>query len=77
MLCFGSIEMDCAISESCYKGKTLQRNDRKTTMEWSFHIIPLENSMVIKKLGSHNMTVLYLNLCYNEARYKGTALCIS
>ena len=48
MLCFGSIEMDCAISESCYKGKTLQRNDRKMTIEWSFPIIPLENYMVIK-----------------------------
>ena len=27
-----------------------------------------------KKIGSHSMTVLYPNLCYNEVCYKGTAL---
>ena len=27
-----------------------------------------------KKIGNHNMTVLYLNLCYKEAYYKGTIL---
>ena len=26
------------------------------------------------KNGSHNMTMLYPNLCYNEVCYKGTAL---
>ena len=26
------------------------------------------------KNGSHNMTVLYPNLCYNKVCYKGTAL---
>ena len=26
------------------------------------------------KIGSHNMTVLYPHLCYNEVSYKGTAL---
>ena len=38
-------------------------------IKWPFHghfpIIPLYNSMV-KKYGSHNMTVLYPNPCYNE-----------
>ena len=30
-----------------------------------------------KKFGSHSMTVLYLNQCYNEMYYKGTALYLS
>ena len=29
MLCVWSISVDHVISESCYKGKILQRNDRK------------------------------------------------
>ena len=43
------------------------------TMQWSFSY----NSFVkfhVKKFGSHNMTVLYPNLCYNEPHevcYKG------
>ena len=32
MLCLGSIEMDCVISESCYKYTILQRNYRKMTI---------------------------------------------
>ena len=35
-LCLGSIEMDCAISELCYKRTILQRNDKKMTILWSF-----------------------------------------
>ena len=43
------------------------------TIAWSFSY----NSFVKlhgKKYGSHNMTTLYLNLCYNEECYKGTAM---
>ena len=58
MLCLGSIEMDCAISESCYKGKTLQRNDRKMTMEWSFSYNSFVKFDGNKNLGSHKMTVI-------------------
>ena len=29
---------------------------------------------MVKQFGSHNMTVLYPNLCSNEVCYKGTAL---
>ena len=36
MLYLGSIGMDCAISEPCYKGTILQRNYRKMTIKWSF-----------------------------------------
>ena len=36
MLGFGSIGMDCVISEPCYKGAILQRNYRKMTILWSF-----------------------------------------
>ena len=35
-LYLGSIGMDHVISESCYKGTILQRNDRKMTISWSF-----------------------------------------
>ena len=57
--------MNPFISELCYKGTILQRNYRKMTIKWSFSL----NSFVkfhCKKFGSHNMTVLYPNLCYNE-----------
>ena len=43
------------------------------TILWSFSY----NSFVKfhgKKFGSHNMTVLYPNLCYNKVCYKGSAL---
>ena len=36
-------------------------------------IIPLQNSMV-KRIGCHNMTFLYLNQRYNKVCYQGTAL---
>ena len=36
-------------------------------------MIPLENS-IVKKFGSHIMTVFCPNLCYNEVCYKGTAM---
>ena len=29
---------------------------------------------MVEKIESHNMTVFYLNLCYSEVCYKGTAL---
>ena len=72
-LYLGSIGVDRVISEPCYKGTILQMNYRKMTISWSFSY----NSFVKfhgKKIGSHNMTELYPNLCYNEVCYEGTAL---
>ena len=57
--------MDHVISEMCYKGTILQRNYRKMTILWSFFYSYFVNSMV-KKHGSHNMTVLDPKPCYNE-----------
>ena len=34
------------------------------------------NSMV-EKFGSHNMTVIFSNLCYSQVCYKGAALYLS
>ena len=73
---FGSICMDRVISEWCYKGTILQRNYRKNVhFSLSFSHSSLKNSR-INKFGSHNITVVYPNLCYNKMCYKGTALCI-
>ena len=50
------------ISAMSYKGAILQRNYRKMVISWSFS----DNSFIKlhgKKIGSHNMTVLYPNLC--------------
>ena len=66
--------MDHVISEVCYKGTILQRNNRKMTISWSFSY----NSFVKfcgKRFGIH-MTVFYLNLCCNKVCNKGTALCM-
>ena len=57
----------------CYKWTILQRNYRKMIISWSFSC----NSFVKfqgKKFGSHNMTLLYPNPCYNEVCYIETAL---
>ena len=62
MLCLGSIEMDGVTSDSCYKGTLLQRNYRKMTISWSFSY-----NFFLKIIGSHNITVLYPKVCYNEA----------
>ena len=35
-LCLVSIGLDHYISESCYKGTILLRNNRKMTISWSF-----------------------------------------
>ena len=59
----------------CYKGTISQRNYRKMTIQWSFSY----DSFVkfhAKKFGSHNITVLYPNLCYNKVCYKGTILTV-
>ena len=71
----GSIKLEIVISESCYKATILQRNDRKMTMAWSISY----NSFVKlqdKKIGSHKMSLLHPNPCYNEVCYcyVGTAL---
>ena len=76
MLYLASIGMDHNVSESCYKGKILQRNCRKMTMKWSFSY----NSFVkfhVNKYGSHNMMTLlhaYPTNCYKNVCNKGTIL---
>ena len=81
--------MDWVLSKLCIKGQfykgilgkcpfysyflIIPCKIRKMIILWSFTIIPLQNSMV-KKFGSHSMTLLYPDLCYNKACYKGTAL---
>ena len=34
----------------------------------------LQRNSMVKKIGSHNMTMLYPNLCLNEVFYKGNVL---
>ena len=58
--------MDCVLRVSCYKEIILHFHHH-------FPIIPLLNFMV-KRFGSHNMTMLYPHLCYNEVCYKGITL---
>ena len=53
------------------KGTILQRNYRKITILWSFSYNSLVKFHDGKKSGSHNMTMLYPNLC-SEVYYKGT-----
>ena len=59
------------IGELGNKGTILQWNNRKMTISWSFSY----NSFVKfnGKNGSHNMTMLHPNPCYNEMCYKQTA----
>ena len=74
-LCLGSLEINCVISKSCYKGTILQRNYRKMTVIWSFSY----NSFVKfhgKKIGSHYMARFFLNPCNNEVCYKGSLPCM-
>ena len=56
--------MDCVISELFYKGKILQKNNRKMTINT---FVKLHG----KKFWSHNLTVLFPKSCYNEVCYKG------
>ena len=68
-LCLWTIRMDHVISQSCYMyyRTILQGNCGKMTMKLSFSY----NSVVKfngKKIGSHDMTVLYPNPCYNKLR---------
>ena len=55
------------------KGQFSKKNYRKMTISWSFSF----NSFVKfhgEKIWSHNITVLYANLCYNQVCYEKTAL---
>ena len=62
MLCLGSIGMDCFIIMGQFCKPT----------------IPLEKIHGKKNwMPQFNTTILYLNLCYNEVCYKGTALYLS
>ena len=70
---FGSIGMDHVISELCYKGTILQRNYRKMTIVWSFFYTSFVKFHG-KIFGSHKMTMLYPNLCYNKVCGKGRSL---
>ena len=60
-LCLDSIGMDHVMSESYNKGTILQRNYYRKMTLLKFH--------GKKKFGSHNMPVLYLNLCYKRVIY--------
>ena len=65
--------MDRVISELCYKGTILQRNYRKPTILWSFSYDSFAK-FHNKTFESHNMTMLYPNLCYNEVCNTGSTL---
>ena len=62
MLGLGSIGMDQVTSELCYKGTILQKNYNPFL---KFHG---------KNIRSHNITVIYPKLCYNEVCYNWTIL---
>ena len=65
--------MDRIIKELSYIGTIFQGNYRKMTISWSFsynYFVKFHG----KTFGSPNMTMLYLNLCYNKVCYKETAL---
>ena len=53
------------------------KNDHFTVISMAVHghfsIISLQN-MMVKRFGSHKMTISYPNICYNEMCYKGIAL---
>ena len=51
-------------SEMCFKETILQGNYRKMTILWSFSY-----DSFVKFHGSHTMTVLYPNLCYNKVYF--------
>ena len=51
MLYFRSIGMDCATSESCYKGSILQRWYRKMTILWSLSEWSLSYTSIVKLHG--------------------------
>ena len=68
---YNAMFMVHVISEVHYKGTILLRTI--LLIIWSFSY----DSFVKfcgKKFGSHNMTMLYPNPCYNEVCFKGTAL---
>ena len=80
--------MNCVANEPCYKGTILWsfsynpfENSRLKKLEiatWLSYIqIIFVNSFIKlhgKKIGNHNMTVLYPKPCYNKVCYKGSAL---
>ena len=49
--------------------KELQENDNFHDYNYMYFV-----KFRKKNIGIHNMAVLYPNLCYNEACYKGAAL---
>ena len=69
--CLGSIGIDPVISDFVFLSEILQKNYKKMTMLWSFSCNSFVKFMVY---GSHNITVLYPNLCKIEACYKGNVL---
>ena len=58
------------MNETYYKGIIGKITISQSTGHFS--IYPLYNSMV-KKIRSHNMTMLYGNMFYDKVCYKGTA----
>ena len=59
------------ISQSYNKGTSLQKNYGKMTGSFSYNCFV---KFMVRKFWSYNMTMLYLNLCFNEMCYEGTAL---
>ena len=57
--------MDCVISEFCYKGIILQRNDRKITILWLFSYTSFVKFHG-KKFERQNRITLFLNPCIDK-----------
>ena len=57
-----------------YEGTILQRNYRKMTISWSFFYNSFVKFLHIKNIWEPQHDLLYPNLCYNEACFKGTGL---
>ena len=61
--------MDHVISESCYKGIIFKSMTEKRSFSYNFFI-----KFNGEKTGNHSMTMFYLNPCYDQGCFKGTAL---
>ena len=57
-----------------YKGTVFKRIIGKMTIKWVIFLQFLCKISCKKRFGSHNMTMLYPNLCYNKVSYKRTTL---
>ena len=62
------------ISESCYKGTSLQSSYRKMTIPWSFPYNSFVNFHGKKIIWEPQHEHVISDWCYNEVHYIGTAL---